>query len=111
MKSLRFISVVQLLEMIENKEDMVIVDVLSADSYAEGHLPDAVSLPLEELEKKAPDLLPDKSKMVVTYCANFMCGASSSAARKLMEMGYEGVLDYKGGKKDWAENAWMPLAS
>lgn len=48
----------------------VLVDVLPAVSYAEGHLPGAVSLPLAEIETRAREVLPDLDADVAVYCAS-----------------------------------------
>jgi 3-mercaptopyruvate sulfurtransferase SseA len=45
----------------------VYVDVRSKDSYDEGHLPGAVSIPLSELNARLKDLPP--GKYLITYCA------------------------------------------
>jgi len=47
---------------------VVILDVRDASSYAAGHIPGAILVPLEALAKHAPDLKTAK-KPVVTYCA------------------------------------------
>lgn len=85
-----------------------LVDVLSREHYQEEHIKGAVSLPLEEIEDKAGDVLKDKNEMVVVYCASFDCPASTKAAEKLMVLGYTNVFDYKGGLKDYKE-ANLPL--
>jgi rhodanese-related sulfurtransferase len=56
----------------------------------------------------APNLLCDKHQQMVVYCASSACEASEHAARTLVEMGYENVLRYVEGKKDWSE-AGLPL--
>jgi rhodanese-related sulfurtransferase len=104
-----FATIEQLLEMRENGQNFTVVDVLSADSYAQGHIPEALSLPADQIEEKAAEVLPDKDATIVTYCARYMCRASTNAARKLQEMGYKHVLDYKAGLKGW-QMADMPLA-
>lgn len=38
----------------------VLLDVRQPEAYAEGHLPGAVNIPLEELEARLPELPPDK---------------------------------------------------
>ena len=43
------------------------IDVLSLDSYEQGHLPGAISIPLSELPNRFKDL-PAK-KFLITYCA------------------------------------------
>lgn len=107
-QKLTFISKEKVFEMLENNEDFTLVEVLSEEDYKGGHLPKAVNLPVDQIEAKASEILPDKSKPVVVYCSSFLCTASSGAARQLQSMGYENVLDFKGGKEDW-EKAGLPL--
>jgi rhodanese-related sulfurtransferase len=52
-------------------DSLVLVDVLPAESYAAGHIPGAISLPLEDLEVRASDLLPDRHAEIVVYCGKF----------------------------------------
>ncbi len=46
---------------------VAIVDVRSFDSYKNGHIPGAVSIPSGDLQQRWKDLPQDK--MVVTYCS------------------------------------------
>lgn len=103
-KRVRFLALPQLLEMIENEDDFMLVEVLSRDQYEEGHLPGAVSLPVDDIDPAVSDVLPDQKKTVVTYCASYTCPASTNAARLLQEKGYRNVLDYKGSKKEWQQS-------
>jgi len=50
---------------------LTVVDVLPAESYASGHIPGTISLPLAEMRERADQVLPDKSREVVAYCAAF----------------------------------------
>ena len=47
---------------------VVILDVRDASSYAAGHIPGAILVPLEALAKSVPGLKTAK-KPIVTYCA------------------------------------------
>lgn len=102
MAKLKFITIEQLLEMKANNEAFTLIDALPADSYKEGHLPDAVSLPSDDIAERAEELL-DKDGVMVTYCASYTCEASTIAARKLLDTGFENVRDYKAGKKGWTD--------
>jgi len=53
---------------IDRGDDFVLLEVLSEQSYAQGHLPGAVRFPTKT---EIPDLLPDKSTQVIAYCSNF----------------------------------------
>jgi rhodanese-related sulfurtransferase len=44
-----------------------VVDVLPNQEYEEQHLPGAVSIPLKEIDSKAPTEL-DRDRPVITYC-------------------------------------------
>ena len=48
---------------------LVLVDVLPAESYAAGHIPGAISLPLATIAERAPALLPDRTRPIASYCA------------------------------------------
>jgi rhodanese-related sulfurtransferase len=50
---------------------LTIVDVLPAESYAAGHIPGAISLPLESVASRARELLPDPTTEIAVYCAKF----------------------------------------
>ena len=53
---------------LNQQEAVVVVDVRDAESYAEGHIPGALSVPLENLQQHLPKLKALK-KPIVTYCA------------------------------------------
>ena len=82
-------------------DDLVILDVLSAESFGKAHIQGAINIPLAQLEQRAGEL--SKDAKIVTYCANYVCQASSKAAEKLQELGFQDVHDYKGGLHEWRE--------
>ena len=102
MKRIKFIAIEQLLEMIENKDKFKLVEVLGEDNYKGGHIPGAINLPLDKLEKLAPKHL-KKTDTIVVYCANYHCPASTRAAEFLLKIGYHKTLDFKGSKKAWVD--------
>lgn len=107
-QKLKFLSKEGLFELMENRENFILVEVLSEEDYNKGHLPMAINIPVDKLEALAPTMLPDKQQLIVVYCSDFLCTASTGAARFLQSMGYVHVLDYKGGKDDWSK-AGLPL--
>jgi len=100
MQKLRFITIEELLEMMENGEEFKLVDVLTEESYKGGHIPNAINIPLNSLDALAPKHL-DKADTIVVYCSDYTCHASTDATRKLLEMGYGKAVDFKAGKKGW----------
>lgn len=103
MKRVKFIAIEQLLEMIENKDDFKLIEVLGEDSYKKGHIPNAINIPVDSLEKEAGKSL-KKTDTIVVYCADYNCHASTNAAKVLLKMGYGKVLDFKGSKKEWVDS-------
>lgn len=50
---------------------LTVVDVLPAESYATGHIPGSISMPLSSLASHARELLPDHNADIAVYCAKF----------------------------------------
>jgi len=47
---------------------IVLVDVLSPESYAAAHIPGAINLPVADLPRLAFDSIPDRGAAIVVYC-------------------------------------------
>ena len=95
----------ELKKKLDRKEDLVLINVLSRESFERMRIPGSVSVPLEgpDFLRRVQELVPDKKKPIVVYCASSSGQASPNAARVLMSAGYENVVDYKGGMADWME--------
>ncbi len=91
----------ELNKLMSSGEDYAIIEALPKSEYDHGHIPGALSMPLETLAAEAPKQLTDKSLKIVTYCASADCAASTKAAEILEGLGYTDVSDYVGGKEDW----------
>ena len=90
----------QVVDLMKYGGSFTFVDVRGREFYEQEHIKGAVSIPLDEIEKIGGRLL-QKEDLIVTYCASFQCPASTQAARKLIEMGFTNVADYKGGILDY----------
>ena len=59
----------ELMEMYESSADMVVVDARPASRYAQGHLPNAISIPVPKLKKEQEAVLPaNKEQLLIFYC-------------------------------------------
>ena len=85
-------------KMMESGQDIKIVDVRTKDEYAEGHIKDAVLLPVAEIELEAEDVLEDKGQAVLVYCRSGV--KSRIASQLLVELGYTDVYEF-GGILNW----------
>jgi len=108
MSGLEDVSRETLWQMIERGDELVLVDALSAISYAASHLPGAINIPPEAVDERAPRRVPDHGIEVVVYCESPTCDASLEVGRRLIELGYQNVRHYAGGKREWRQ-AGLPL--
>lgn len=95
-------------KMLEEKKDFILVDVRGKECcFDMGHIPGAISIPLNEVEDRAPKEL-DKNKEIVVYCGSHACTLSPRAAHILENhMGYKMISHYAGGFKDWKDAGYQ----
>ena len=79
--------------------DAILIDVRPHEEYVAGHLPGALSIPLEELAARLKEL--KKGREVVAYCRGPYCMLSADAVRVLSRRGFrarrlsDGVLEWR----------------
>ena len=78
--------------------NVTIVDVRTAQEYADGHIPGAINIPLESIGSDKPAELTDTDADLIVYCRTGV--RSKQASDKLVELGYQHVNDM-GGIVDW----------
>lgn len=88
------------------------VDVRGREMFEEGHIPGAVSLPLDDFETRLERFAAEVSatQPIVTYCSGRLCQDSHTAAQLLMEHGFANVVVYIDGLPGWIENGY-PVAT
>jgi rhodanese-related sulfurtransferase len=47
---------------------VVLLDVLSPESFAAQHIPGAINLPVADIARQASTVLPDRDAPIVAYC-------------------------------------------
>ena len=82
----------------ESGDPVAVVDVRTAEEYAEAHIPGAILLPNEDIGDTAPEQLPVLDAEILIYCRSG--NRSAQAAKKLVALGYTNVSDF-GGMIDW----------
>jgi rhodanese-related sulfurtransferase len=68
-------------------DDLVVLDVRPAAEHAAGHLPGAVSIPVDELRRRLAELPADRE--VVAYCRGPYCAFAHEAVAVLREAGLQ----------------------
>jgi len=88
------------------RDDVVVLDVRPPDEYASGHIPGAVSVPLEELEHRLGSLPRDAE--IVAYCRGPYCLLAPRAVELLRERGFR-ARRLEDGLPEW-RLAGLPVA-
>jgi rhodanese-related sulfurtransferase len=88
-----------------NQRNAIFVDVRSASDFAAGHIAQARSLPLDQIDQKGGTL--PKNKPLIVVCANGR--TSAGAVARLKALGYTDVVVLAGGLAGW-QQAGLPVA-
>jgi len=90
---------------VDNKEDIVILDVRTRPEFEKGALPEAINIPLSELESVITQKIPDKNKTIYAYC---LSGSRSiQAVHMLQNMGYENAYSVISGILSWRNKGYQ----
>ena len=92
--------------MLDQKQDIVVVDVRYPADFRKAHIPGAVNLPKGKWHTAAGLA---KDKLNVLYCYNQTCHMAAEAALELLALGYP-VVEMEGGFATWEANGY-PVAA
>ena len=81
-------------ELMDTREDYVILDTRTQAEYDEGHIPGAIVIPHDEISQKAEAMLPDKDQLILVYCRSGR--RSKLAAEDLVKLGYNNIKEFGG---------------
>ena len=83
--------------------EVTVVDVRPSEEYRAGHIPGALSLPLDELKARLEDL--PKGREVVAYCRGPYCVMAVEAVALLRKKGFN-ARRMEQGVVDWRARGW-----
>jgi len=83
---------------LKSNDHIVVLDVREAAEYAFDHIPNALSIPLGELEERLGELNKEEEVFVVCRTGN----RSDLAAQKLAESGFTKVINVIPGMSQWS---------
>jgi rhodanese-related sulfurtransferase len=81
--------------------EVIVLDVRPEEEYRAGHLPEAHSIPVEQLNERIHEL--PAGKEVIAYCRGPYCLLSVSAVEQLREKGFNAVR-LEEGFPEWKAN-------
>ncbi len=90
--------------MLMNRDNAVVVDVRTKDAWSKGHITNAVSLPLGELQQNNK-INKFRTQPIIIVCAN---GNDSKTAAALLQAKGFNVHILSGGMQAWT-NAGLPV--
>jgi rhodanese-related sulfurtransferase len=100
----------ELFDRVNSDQPPVLIDIRGADDYngvgysTYGHIPNALSIPILELESHFEDLDTFKEREIVTMCPGG--GLSLAAVEILTEAGFKYVKSLKGGTDSWHKKGY-----
>jgi len=80
------------------EDNIILLDVRPVEEYMAGHLPNALSIPVTELEDRLPELPQDRE--IVAYCRGPYCVFADEAVALLRSNGYS-AHRLEQGLPDW----------
>lgn len=93
----------ELSALLASKSPPILVEALGAEFWADAHLPTAINIPADQVDRLAGHLLVDLDAQIVVYCSG-TCENSEIVADRLIALGYRNIRVYEGGKEDWIEH-------
>ena len=61
----------ELKQKIDRGDDFLLVETLPEFMYNQRHLPGAINLPPNDVQRRAAEVLPEKDAEIVVYCGGF----------------------------------------
>jgi len=98
----------QAFDLIKKAKDVVVLDVRTEGEYEgeEGHLTNAVLIPIADLEKRLKELEPYKGKTIIAYCSHGI--RSARAAQLLSRHGFT-AFSLVGGTTKWSREKFPTI--
>jgi rhodanese-related sulfurtransferase len=85
-------------DIMEQESNYIILDVRRPDEFSEGHIPNAINVPNENIGNTEISELPNKEQLILVYCRSGR--RSKEASQKLVKLGYTNIVEF-GGIIDW----------
>lgn len=85
-------------EFMNLETNYIILDVREQEEYNNSHIPNALLVPYQTINKDIINILPNKDQLILVYCRSGR--RSAIASQTLVDLGYTNVKDF-GGIIDW----------
>ena len=78
----------------EQESGCIILDVRTQEEYDNGHIPNAICIPVETIDANVSTTLPSKDALILVYCRSGV--RSKQAADTLAKLGYTNIKEFGG---------------
>lgn len=92
---------------LSNRENAVFLDTREDREYSDGHIPEAIHIPLKQLPERVVELDKYKKRPIVAYCRSG--NRSNGVGSILKKHGFESVYNLGGGIAAW-QSANLPVS-
>lgn len=89
-------------KIMKDAKDILILDVRDTNEYNEGHIVDAINIPVDEVEKRVGELDSFKDKTVLVYCKSGK--RSITASELLVKNEFKDVTNIEDGISEYEYN-------
>lgn len=91
-----------------NHQNAVVIDVRSDKEFEQGHIINALNIPLDKLEQSSKKLSKYKDKAIIIYCRTGQ--TSQRACKQLEKDNFSKIHNLRGGLLSWERDS-LPLSS
>lgn len=95
--------------LIDSETPFVLFDARGNKWHDGNIIPGAILASYEFSSEELASFIPNEDSLVVVYCFSFTCPLSNRLAKKLVDMGYNNVIEYPAGLKEWRDIANYPI--
>lgn len=90
-----------------NHEDAIMLDIRSQSEFDEGHILNAIHIPLTEINNRIKEIEKHKDKPIIVSCRTG--DRSATACRQLAQQGFLSLYNLEGGLLAW-KDANLPIS-
>ena len=91
MKNISYDQAINILQ----RNKVVLLDVQLESDYNKKHIVGSINIPVEEINKKALQIIKDKNQTIIVYCLKGI--RSEAASDMLKRLGYKNIYNIQGG--------------
>ena len=102
------ISADEVYKAINDKMDIVLLDVRTPGEYSKGKIEGSINIPVDDVSSKIAATIPDKNKTIYVYC---LSGSRSIVAVETMiQLGYTNIFSMTSGLLMWRSKKYPMVA-